>query len=291
MAKVYWGRFMVTDSSTAAGLNGGNWTASVYSQFSGMNLWDFKQTINLRYVTGVVSSGDPPANDTTPPPSTLDGRVEWPNCVHDIRDTQKQGTAWAVQPVDVLADRFCIKTARSVSSTLSAQYLLSCQNSALDADLWSSWKFLEYNGDVPENCMPYTAGTINSCNTYTKCADGNQPIKYHALINSTKWFTTPAQIMSEIFDNGPVEASMYLYSDFPYFQKGFYSHTGGLFLGAHPVRIIGWGLTSDNGLYWIAANSWGTSWGMSGYFQIMSGQVGIDTQAVAGIVDLSACNP
>jgi cathepsin B len=44
---------------------------------------------------------------------------------------------------------------------------------------------------------------------------------------------------------------------------GVYHHTTGGFLGGHAVKVIGWG-TQSNTPYWLVANSWNTTWGMSG---------------------------
>jgi len=40
-------------------------------------------------------------------------------------------------------------------------------------------------------------------------------------------------------------------------------------LGGHAVKILGWGKDSaTNKNYWLAQNSWGTSWGSKGYFKL-----------------------
>mmetsp|Transcript_26191 Transcript_26191/g.25788 ORF Transcript_26191/g.25788 Transcript_26191/m.25788 type:complete len:90 (+) Transcript_26191:408-677(+) len=81
--------------------------------------------------------------------------------------------------------------------------------------------------------------------------------------------------------NGPVESTMTVYADFETYKGGIYKHALGVPVGFTCVKIIGWG--NQNGTnYWIVANSWGSTWGLQGYFYIAFGQCGIDKQAVAG---------
>jgi len=51
------------------------------------------------------------------------------------------------------------------------------------------------------------------------------------------------------------------------YKDGIYKHESGQVLGGHAVKIVGWG-TYYSKKYWLVANSWGTSWGIDGYFKI-----------------------
>ena len=49
----------------------------------------------------------------------------------------------------------------------------------------------------------------------------------------------------------------------------------------HAVLALGWG-TSDDGLdYWLIKNSWGSSWGDSGYVKLKQGTCGASTVCAA----------
>lgn len=71
-----------------------------------------------------------------------------------------------------------------------------------------------------------------------------------------------AQIRAEIFANGPVTAGFNVYADWTRYTSGVYRASGGEMLGAHAVRIIGWGVEEGHN-YWLVANSFGRRWGVS----------------------------
>lgn len=74
----------------------------------------------------------------------------------------------------------------------------------------------------------------------------------------------------DIYKNGPLSASMIVYEDFEHYKSGVYQHKYGKKLGAHAVKLMGWG--EENGTpYWLVANSWNESWGDKGFFKILRG--------------------
>ncbi|EYC19985.1 hypothetical protein Y032_0023g813 [Ancylostoma ceylanicum] len=91
-------------------------------------------------------------------------------------------------------------------------------------------------------------------------------------------------IKKEIMTNGPVVASMRVFTDFYSYNGGVYVYTGGDDQGGHAVKIIGWG--KERGTpYWLVANSWNTDWGENGgYFRILRGSnhCEIEQNVVAG---------
>jgi hypothetical protein len=88
--------------------------------------------------------------------------------------------------------------------------------------------------------------------------------------------------MKELMDNGPVQATMEVKSDFFMYRSGVYRYSSPPDVtsfdrqrtGYHSVRIIGWGVDHTVNppiKYWLCANSWGRSWGEDGYFRIQRG--------------------
>jgi len=301
MGKAFYGQTTVTSVDQVAQINAIpniTWTAADNSAFNGLNLWQFKKDrINLRRKKNI----DPSSNDTEVEstkrglvtiPVAFDSRTTWSTCIHAIRDQQGCGSCWAFAASEVLSDRFCIVSNKSVNVVMSPQYLISC-----DTTDWAcnggypyyAWKFLEKSGDLSDTCAPYKSGNnvVPACSTMSKCADKSTLRRYFAKVNSTKTFSTPATIQQEILTNGPVEAGMDVYSDFFSYSSGIYTNTtGSTYCGGHAVKIVGWG--NQNGTnYWIVANSWGTYWGESGYFRIKFGSCYIDNAVTSALPDLT----
>jgi cathepsin B len=151
-----------------------------------------------------------------------------------------------------------------------------------------AWEYLEQNGVVSDSCFPYTAGSGTEAPCATKCADGSAWTKHKCVAGSVVNPKTVAAIQSEIFTNGPVEGAFTVYNDFFNYKSGVYvANTSTGVAGGHAIKVLGWGV--ENGLnYWLCANSWGTAWGMSGFFKIKQGTCAINDQIFACTPNVSA---
>ena len=179
-------------------------------------------------------------------------------------------------------------------------------NSLIDA-----CRYLYQIGTNTEQCVPYNKvlgnqskfqeiGSFNNpaqlpmCQTVTgtigdMCSDvyldtktgneGGTPARFYRAISfiaipgTKKDGGGEYDIRDNIFKWGPVVTGMKIYPDFYTFDPkvDIYSWNGvGPQVGGHAVEILGWGVEDDKN-YWIVKNSWGTEWGLDGYFKIERG--------------------
>ncbi|CAG9327104.1 unnamed protein product [Blepharisma stoltei] len=213
-------------------------------------------------------------------PTSFDSRTQWPGCVHPILQQGKCLASWAFGPTQALSDRLCVASKGQINIALSPQYLIDCDTFDFGCRGGypdQAWNFLKTNGASTLTCLPYT-DVDGACPS--TCASGQILQLYKTSTVNT--YSGVTAIQNAISTNGPVESTMTVYQDFVGYTGGIYKHTSGGVVGGASVRIIGW--NNQNGTnYWICANNWGTSWGISGYFWIAFGECGIDNQAIGGI--------
>ncbi len=160
---------------------------------------------------------------------------------------------------------------------LSEQAVLSCNPYGGDCD--GGWMedayglFMHYGG-IYESCMPYHASDTDPC----------AQLSCEVVDKIQGWTDIPndvSQIKAALL-TGPVGCAMTVYNDFQYYTGGCYENPGNDPIN-HAILIVGWDDSECGGSgAWICKNSWGTGWGMDGFFYIKYGscRMGYATQMI-----------
>ncbi len=96
------------------------------------------------------------------------------------------------------------------------------------------------------------------------------PISDYYVVSQSEDLETIANYMKyDLCTRGPLIAGFNMYDDFlTYDGKSVYSpKPNQTMIGGHAIKVVGWGTTQE-GRYWICANSWGEQWGEKGYFRL-----------------------
>ncbi|KAJ4810751.1 Cysteine protease [Rhynchospora pubera] len=160
-----------------------------------------------------------------------------------------------------------IKTGTHLS--LSEQELVDCDTSCSGCNggyMDYAFKWVIWNGGITtESDYPYTSGstgTAGSCN-YPKTYD------YAVSLLSYQDVTTNCEsCLKNAVANQTVSVAIDASgSAFQFYSSGIFTGSCGTNLD-HGVLVVGYGPCSTGTAYWIVKNSWGTSWGESGYIRM-----------------------
>ncbi|GAM22791.1 hypothetical protein SAMD00019534_059660, partial [Acytostelium subglobosum LB1] len=210
-------------------------------------------------------------------PLSFDARLKWPSCISGVRNQGICSSCWAMTASSVLSDTMCIASNKTVKKLLSPQYMVDCSHNCKPGNIYCNLGCklgyldlaIEYtisNGLVSDQCYPYKESESTTCPT--KCNNQDNLSFYYG--KSCKKFTTIEDAQLEIMNHGSIIATLDIHSDLYTYKSGLYAATGEYKEG-HAARVVGWG-TLDTKPFWLLANSWGTDWGMNGYFLIERGQ-------------------
>jgi len=128
---------------------------------------------------------------------------------------------------------------------------------------------LTNEGVCERSYFPYTATDPGNCTHW------NNP---KGIFSSWQRVTCSDinAIKTAIMDYGVVDAAVYVTTSFQNYSGNIYTDANTSCNGSpcsytetnHAVALVGWGYDATQGDYWILRNSWGSSWGESGYMRI-----------------------
>jgi cathepsin B len=215
-------------------------------------------------------------------PDSFDARQQWGDLILPVRDQGNCGGCWAFAVAETVGDRVGIAAGKS-NGPYSPQDLISCDSNNYGCNggyIDLSWDYVLQNGLALDSCIPFSSGEGSVATCFTKCVNGSDIVRTKAKSVYPVPYTN---MQTELQTNGPYEVGFTVYEDFMNYVSGVYQHLSGGILGGHAVMVVGWGV--DGGLpYWIIQNSWGTNWGMEGFFEILRGadECGIEDDAYCG---------
>ena len=190
-----------------------------------------------------------------------------------IRNQGGCGSCWAFATVGAMETAMLVQG--GLSTDLSEQYLVSCNQSGYSCN--GGWFAHEYHTNTYGKASNPPGAVLETAKTYT-ATDGtctsvyNHPYvlsNWNYVSGSTWVDPTVEQIKTAIYNYGSVATTVCVAGSFGSYRSGVFTENntcGGN--PNHAVVLVGW---NDADQTWIMRNSWGTSWGVSGYMNIRWG--------------------
>ena len=271
------------------------WYATHYPELTEMTLAE-----RLRRAGGIPKSGTefpspaPVKPDIQMVADDLPDHFDWRNVngvdyVSPIRNQGQCGSCYAFASMAMLESRLRIATNNSLQKVFSPQDVVSCseyaQGCAGGFPYLIAGKYGEDFGVVEESCFPYL-GHDSTCTEKSGCLRYYSTDYYY--VGGFYGACNEPEMRVELVKNGPVAIGFEVYNDFFSYTGGIYHHTGledkfnPWEVTNHAVLVVGYG--EEKGVqYWIVKNSWGSDWGLDGYFMIRRGndECGMESMAMA----------
>ncbi|MBU0488674.1 MAG: T9SS type A sorting domain-containing protein [Bacteroidetes bacterium] len=186
----------------------------------------------------------------------------------DVKNQGSCGACWTFASIGSI-ESYLLKNGYGTFD-LSEQNVRTCHGFTLNADLTcrggnakkAAAYCLRMSGPVEEVADPYNDDMYEVCN------EGITPI---LRLDQFRVFPDDQSVVKQaILDYGALYTSMYW--DVANYNSGDYTYYyNGVESSSHAILIVGWvdtKVTAGGTGAWIIKNSWGTSWGESGYFYL-----------------------
>jgi C1A family cysteine protease len=239
--------------------NGGNAIHGI-TKFSDLSQSEF-ESIYLKADVSMKAKDIEVAQITTAPTATL---VDWTGVyTTPVKNQGYCGSCWAFSATEQI-ESDSMRTLKT-SYILSPEQITQCDTTSYGCN--GGWTEHAYNyvnragGIETEADYPYTSyyGTTGTC-TYTKS-------KSVITVSAYKTISGESNMASYVQSTGPLSVCLD--------ASSWNSYTGGIMSVCgqsvdHCVQAVG--VYPTTGGYWKVRNSWGTSWGESGYIRLAYGQ-------------------
>lgn len=272
--------------------NGPENNVSGVTKFSDMTPQEFARTyLNLNYNAFALLNPKPlKVKVTNDAPDAFDWRDK--GAVSGVKDQGSCGSCWAFSAVGNLEGLYAIK--KGVVKTFSEQYLVDCdtEDSACNGGLMElTFKWLKDNegGVMYEADYPYT-GKKGTCQQDSSKYADMKVTGFVKLGDGGDEEFSPVdegEMKEYLYQTGPLSIALNA-TPLQFYTGGIADYASWMCSTSginHGVTLVGYGTESKD--YWIVKNSWGKSWGESGYFRMSRGKetCGINYYVVSATVE------
>ncbi|CEF60945.1 Cathepsin L.1 [Strongyloides ratti] len=209
--------------------------------------------------------------------------IDWRHygAITDVKNQGLCGNGWIFAANAAIEAIWKGNTRNLVS--FSSQAVADCTKGDSCTGGWieDAFEYSKYYGMIKETDYPYKFGKDGECKYKDYEIVGKISRWIHLQTNDEEY------LKFYIGTIGPVVVGMDAsLKTFQAYSHGIYDDPECSHTLNHVVLLIGYGKDDFNGDYWIAKNSYGTSWGEQGYFRIKRGvnKCGIALAAAAPIV-------
>jgi len=243
--------------------------------FSDLTLEEFQQ-LPIRGLNGGMKTDLPNLGEVEILEST--GAIDWTTkgAVTPVKNQGQCGSCWAFSTTGGLEGSWQIASGNLVS--LSEQQFVDCDKTSSGCNgglMESAFDWAKSQNIATEGSYSYTARDGTCKSSFTTGIPSGGVTGYHSAKS--------ASALTSALQNGPV--SVAIQAD----QSVFQQYTGGVITSGcgtnldHGVLAVG--VNSDGSIK--VKNSWGSSWGVSGYVNIATSQCGIATDGSQPTVSAS----
>ena len=209
----------------------------------------------------------------TPPPVeqpavALPDALDWREhkIVTDVKDQASCGSCWAFSATETMESAVAKATGRLV--TLAPQEYVDCAPNPRQcggtggcegSTQWLAFNFSVGHGLSLSADYNYTAreGTCRERSVASAVS-----IAGYERLQSNDY----SSLLTALATHGPIAISVS--ATWRHYEEGVYDDKCGTTID-HAVQLVGYGTDEASGkMYWLVRNSWGTSWGESGYIRI-----------------------
>eukprot|EP00443_Scrippsiella_acuminata_P002590 CAMPEP_0115258432 /NCGR_PEP_ID=MMETSP0270-20121206/47286_1 /TAXON_ID=71861 /ORGANISM="Scrippsiella trochoidea, Strain CCMP3099" /LENGTH=518 /DNA_ID=CAMNT_0002674171 /DNA_START=28 /DNA_END=1581 /DNA_ORIENTATION=+ len=212
-----------------------------------------------------------------------------------VQDQGQCGGCWSFAATDALSAAWQIATGRYVE--LSKQQLMDCSvdfgnQGCAGGNMDNAFRYAEGAALCYANSYPYR-GTLSSCKSQCSVAIPLGGITgFYQVPENSEYALMRAVSKQPVAVGIEAEKSR----NFQLYRSGVMSGLCGT-KPNHAVTVVGYG-EEEGKPYWLVRNSWGSTWGLDGYFKLLrgpgpigTGECGIYTMPSYPIVDGSVALP